>query len=336
VFIVIKEKKFATFQTRLESVNGDGLNIPKIMASYMCQYRGSLIGKHFKTLIQVIPFIVYDLVDKNLLDTWVILGRLCVLLWHTEIPDVEQYLVSLSKQALDFLLISAFVQGELQTVIDVFLTKASICAPSIITTKPKFHFLVHIPYFIRRFGPALLCSTERYESFNSVFRLGCIFSNRQAPSRDSANVFAHLDRVKHIASGGWWYDINQQRYVSASKAVTETICNNPKYSHLIGLESENTKIPGTYVFPYPRYFNSISIIIGQFGLLLPEKEQRPANAKKAKPLPPIPSRDTIIGAYLSAQGKIPIASDVYRCRFIIAQNGDVIKPRTAAILKVSS
>jgi hypothetical protein len=36
------------------------------------------------------------------------------------------------------------------------------CAPIILITKPKFHFLVHLPLFIRRFGPAGI-STERYE-----------------------------------------------------------------------------------------------------------------------------------------------------------------------------
>ncbi|KAI0757486.1 hypothetical protein C8Q80DRAFT_1059519, partial [Daedaleopsis nitida] len=57
-------------------------------------------------------------------------------------------------------------------------------------SKSKLHFLVHLPFYIRRHGPAILFSTERYESFNHVFRLTSIYSNRQAPDRDSCNAFA--------------------------------------------------------------------------------------------------------------------------------------------------
>ncbi|KAG2089011.1 hypothetical protein BD769DRAFT_1372267, partial [Suillus cothurnatus] len=49
-------------------------------------------------------------------------------------------------------------------------------------SKPKFHFLVHLLAYIRRFGPAIIFSTEQYKSFNHVFRLSCIYSNRRAPS----------------------------------------------------------------------------------------------------------------------------------------------------------
>lgn len=67
--------------------------MPKIPADYMCQYHGALIGKHFKTISQVMAFTVYDLVDKDLLDAWLVLGRLNVLLWHTEIEDIDSYAV---------------------------------------------------------------------------------------------------------------------------------------------------------------------------------------------------------------------------------------------------
>ncbi|KAJ8583172.1 hypothetical protein M405DRAFT_717993, partial [Rhizopogon salebrosus TDB-379] len=80
-------------------------------------------------------------------------------------------------------------------------------------SKPKFHFLIHLPAYIRRFGPAIVFSTERYESFNHVFRLTCIYSNRQAPSRDSCRIFAHQDIVKHVATGGFWYDSKVSKWV---------------------------------------------------------------------------------------------------------------------------
>jgi hypothetical protein len=82
------------FQMRLGSVNVEGLNIPPVNAKYMCQYKGSLIGKHFKSLAQLMPFLIYDLVPATVLDAWSTIGSLIVLLWHTKIDNMETYLVS--------------------------------------------------------------------------------------------------------------------------------------------------------------------------------------------------------------------------------------------------
>lgn len=94
VFLIINEKKFHIFQARLDSLSSNGLNIPRIMANYMCQYRGSLIGKHFKSLVQLLPMIIYDLVHPDLLHVWLLMGRLMVLCWHIEINDLDAYIVS--------------------------------------------------------------------------------------------------------------------------------------------------------------------------------------------------------------------------------------------------
>ncbi|KAJ6542404.1 hypothetical protein B0H10DRAFT_2180722 [Mycena sp. CBHHK59/15] len=166
VWLLEKGKDFTLFQTRLNSILADGLNIPKIQADYMCQYKGGLIGKHFKTLSQIMAFAVEGLVPPDVLEAWLILGRLTVLLWHTEIEDVKTY------------------TAELEVCIDDFINITCKCSPSILISKPKFHFLLHLPFFIRRFGPAVLFSTERYEAYNAVFRACSIYSNRQTPSRD--------------------------------------------------------------------------------------------------------------------------------------------------------
>lgn len=84
------------FHARLSSVDSDGLNAPSLNADYICKYKGSLIGKHFKSLSQFMPFLIYDLVPSTVLDGWNGLGALVVLLWHTEIQDTEEYLVSSS------------------------------------------------------------------------------------------------------------------------------------------------------------------------------------------------------------------------------------------------
>lgn len=93
VWLLDKSKNFETFQARLNSIVSDGLNVPKIPADYMCHYRGGLIGKHFKTISQIMAFTVYDLVPTEVLNAWLVIGRLTVLLWHTEIEDINEYTV---------------------------------------------------------------------------------------------------------------------------------------------------------------------------------------------------------------------------------------------------
>ncbi|KAG2087604.1 uncharacterized protein F5147DRAFT_588042 [Suillus discolor] len=95
VFLLEKAKLMDIFQTHLHSVDTDGLNAPCLGADYICHYKGSLIGKHFKSLAQVMLFLIYDLVPSTVLDAWTIIGELVVLVWHTNILNMEAYLVSL-------------------------------------------------------------------------------------------------------------------------------------------------------------------------------------------------------------------------------------------------
>ena len=83
----------ALFQTRLGSVATAGLNIPNIQAEYICHYKGGLIGKHFKTLAQVMSFLIFDLVPRDVLQAWLVIGRLIVIAWRTDIDDIDAYTV---------------------------------------------------------------------------------------------------------------------------------------------------------------------------------------------------------------------------------------------------
>ncbi|KAJ6501774.1 hypothetical protein DFH09DRAFT_1051553 [Mycena vulgaris] len=232
IWLLEKGKDFALFQTRLNSILEDGLNVPKIQADYMCQYKGGLIGKHFKTLSQVMAFAVQGLVPQDVLEAWLILGRLTVLLWHTEIENINTYTT------------------ELETCINDFINITCKCSPSILISKPKFHFLLHLPFFIRRFGPAVLFSTERYEAYNAVFRACSIYSNRLTPSRDIAWSFAGIDRVKHVVTGGWWRDSKSKKWVCAKPRVMRHILNHPEFAAMVGLPTKQIREPGTITY-YP-------------------------------------------------------------------------------------
>ncbi|KAH9984739.1 hypothetical protein BJV74DRAFT_878739 [Russula compacta] len=166
----------------LNSIVTDGLNVPKLQADYMCQYKGGLIGKHFKMISQVMAFAVYDIVPKEVLKAWLIIGQLTVLLWHTEIKDIK-------------LCTTINLQKELDLCINDFLNITCKCSPSILITKPKFHFLVHLSFYICCFCPALLLSTEHYEAYNAIFCAASIFSNRLAPSRNITWPFIGINHM---------------------------------------------------------------------------------------------------------------------------------------------
>ncbi|KAL4080590.1 hypothetical protein J3A83DRAFT_4355635 [Scleroderma citrinum] len=126
-----KEKKVVLFQTHLGSVATAGLNIHSVQVEYICHYKGGLISKHFKMLTQVMSFLIFNLVPCDILQAWLIIGRLIVLAWCTDIEDIEAYM------------------SKLSTCIQDFLHMTCKCSPSILILKLKFHFLVHLPMYIQ-------------------------------------------------------------------------------------------------------------------------------------------------------------------------------------------
>lgn len=143
------------------------------------------------------------------------------------------------------------LQKDLRQAIDNFLNLTAKCSPSILISKPKFHFLVHLPMYIERFGPAIVFSTERYESFNSVFRASCINSNRQAPSRDTCEHLAYSDTIKHILSGGYWYSKAHKLWVKAGPGVQRILEETPEIRDIMGLYKEPVpiKVGAATLFP---------------------------------------------------------------------------------------
>ncbi|KIJ35215.1 hypothetical protein M422DRAFT_181081 [Sphaerobolus stellatus SS14] len=83
----------ANFVLRLQSADISGMNIPPIQASYMVQYRNSLIGKQFRVLMQLMLFNIHGLIDEPRYTLIKEVGRLGALLWFPEIYNLEEYLV---------------------------------------------------------------------------------------------------------------------------------------------------------------------------------------------------------------------------------------------------
>ena len=63
----------------------------------------------------------------------------------------------------------------------------------------------------------------RYESFNPILRTYNVYANRAAPSRDMANIFAVMDHLRFICSGG---------IVDGSHQLVKTLLNVKCHSHL--------------------------------------------------------------------------------------------------------
>ncbi|QRV78666.1 glutamate receptor 3,4 [Ceratobasidium sp. AG-Ba] len=230
----LDKERFRIFKTRFESLPVTGLNMKTSrVPEYICRYPGSLVGNHFRFVVQLAPFALRGLVPSDLFRVWLLLGRLTVMLWYTKIPDIDKYC------------------EELTVLIDDFLHAVSVFDPLTITTKAKLHILTHAPYFVRRFGPLLGPDSERYESYNSNFRLLSVLSTRLAPSHDAALAFARIDRLAHIVSGGWWYSTKHGRYVQAGPSILKHMQQDHKSRALFSLDHNSDVHPG-YICPEGR------------------------------------------------------------------------------------
>ena len=127
------------------------------------------------------------------------------------------------------------------------MTITTQCTPSILISKPKFHFLLHLPAYIHCFGPANLFSTKCYESFNHIFCLSCIFSNCTALSWDTCNNFSAQDNVKHIVIGGFWLDLHGKKWVQVGSAVLDYVTAHPHVMSFLGLNIDKGHNPGIWL-----------------------------------------------------------------------------------------
>ncbi|KAJ6548781.1 hypothetical protein B0H19DRAFT_1211584 [Mycena capillaripes] len=212
---------------RLQSTDISGLTIPPIRASYMFQYKNNLIGKHFKTLMQTLAFHVHDMCTPEEFTLIKAAGDLGARLWIPVIDDMNGYL------------------KDLKVAIANLLDGWDSVDPLRIIVKIKLHLLAHFPDDIRRFGPAVRFATEIQEAYNTVFRLCSINSNHLAPSRDIAQKFAGMDRVKHLLCGGFWKQPSSRNWTHPGAAVTKVLVDDPVFQRHLGWVSSDTVEPGT-------------------------------------------------------------------------------------------
>ncbi|KII82864.1 hypothetical protein PLICRDRAFT_120152 [Plicaturopsis crispa FD-325 SS-3] len=235
------KKNDEIFAARLQAASTDGLTIAPLRARYVVQYKNNLIGKHYKALQQLAVFQMRDdLCNRIMLDLWKATGEFGALLWYPEIRDIEMYL------------------KDLQVLIDNALDVWALFDPRRIITKIKLHTFPHLVEDIRRFGPAILYSTEIFECWNAIFRMCSILSNHLAASRDIAVTLADMERFKHQVSGGWWKDSELGQYVRAGKRIRNFLEGNRELQRRLGW-TDPTVVPiGSVKLPAQKHLTPMS------------------------------------------------------------------------------
>ncbi|KAI0782792.1 hypothetical protein C8Q75DRAFT_795782 [Abortiporus biennis] len=228
VMSVLKQDQKDLLVTRLNSFDISGLKLSPLPGSTLVQYAGSLVGRDFRAISQVAPFVLYDLVTIECYETWLAISTLVPLIWQSTIIDLDQHVKAL------------------ESAIDYFLNCTARWTPRWFN-KPKFHIIQHLPPHVRRFGPAPLFATEAFESFNAVIRSQSVHSNRQAPSRDIGRGLAQCNRTRHLLSGGHFMPCSQAERKAFSQSRTQPFSDNEKDWHTAGPRALALAKPGVTI-----------------------------------------------------------------------------------------
>lgn len=172
----------------------------------------------------------------------------------------------------------------LEQLINRLLDAFVVVDPARILTKSKLHTLTHLPQNIRRFGLAVRYSTEVFESYNSVFRMCSVLSNRQAPSRDVGTQMADVEQVAHVLSGGLYKF--EGKWIRGGEGVRKLLDQYPTLKKVCGLASDHSPRPGTLCvisLPISEQFTYLAMHTGDVQLY-PVKT-KPAISWGDSPLP---------------------------------------------------
>ncbi|KDN34941.1 hypothetical protein RSAG8_11992, partial [Rhizoctonia solani AG-8 WAC10335] len=151
----IQPSALKKFETRLQCSSILGLDVDPIRASYIVNYRNSLIGRQLKMLMQLTAFHVHDLVSPASFAVIKAVGELGAILWYSRIDHLEQYLADLSVLVDNVL--DAFAQFD----------------PKRIVVKMKLHILVHLVEDIFETMGQLFGSQLKFLSVITAY-FGCV------------------------------------------------------------------------------------------------------------------------------------------------------------------
>lgn len=92
----LSETDKATVERRTVAFNIAGLGIDKINPKQLVRYHGSLVGKDFRVVAQMAPFVLYGLpsLKDALYKAFIYLQQFCALAFAPYIDDMDIYIVS--------------------------------------------------------------------------------------------------------------------------------------------------------------------------------------------------------------------------------------------------
>lgn len=78
---------------RISSFKVPGLGLSPLPGETLVRYAGSLVGRDFRAIAQIAPFVLHGLVSDECYETWNCLSRLVPLVWQPQIDNVDTHLV---------------------------------------------------------------------------------------------------------------------------------------------------------------------------------------------------------------------------------------------------
>ena len=96
-------KKYNDMFARWKSFSIKGLNVPPIIPTTLIQFNRSLVGKEFRTVLQTVPFVLFDHLSAEKRHLWTSLCLLSSYIFQHEITDLKVYLEELEAHIESFL-----------------------------------------------------------------------------------------------------------------------------------------------------------------------------------------------------------------------------------------
>jgi hypothetical protein len=83
-----------------------------------------------------------------------------------------------------------------------------------------------------------LFATEKFEGYNGILRNALVHSNRQSPGKDIDITFANFGNLRHLFSGGYFWDAKEETYHTAAPLVPALFSDHPSMQKSMGYNKQ--------------------------------------------------------------------------------------------------
>ena len=197
----LSASEWSIIELRLSSANTSGLGFRQISGMAFIHYLEIFNEKDYEAIVQISPFILYDLIPHDFYNAWLSLCSLIPLIRQEEISNINLYMVRVSSFLIYYHEQLISHQDRLRDAMNHFIRYVTQFYPKWLK-KPVFHHFLHLPQYIRQFGPLGLFTSTRFEKHRELIREIGASTDSYNFSSDVAKAFANLNRIRHFLSGG--------------------------------------------------------------------------------------------------------------------------------------